>query len=46
VAVVDELARREHGRHELGAIDDGVEPALQQADQVAPESPFMRIASS
>ena len=34
VAVADELARGEHGRHELGAIDDGVEPALQQADQV------------
>ncbi len=34
VAVVDELARGEHGRHELGAIDDGVETALEQADQV------------
>jgi len=35
VAVVDELARGEHGRHELGAIDHGVEPALEQADQVS-----------
>ncbi len=34
VAVVDELAGGEHGRHELGAVDDRVEPALQQADQV------------
>ena len=34
VAVRHELARGEHGRHELGAIDDGVETALEQADQV------------
>src|SRR5262245_66510134 len=34
VAVIDELARGEHGRHELGAIHDGIEPALQQADQM------------
>src|SRR5262249_51158254 len=34
MAVVDELARGEHGRHELGAVDDRVETALQQADQV------------
>src|SRR5204863_10106616 len=34
VAVVDELARREHRRHELRAVDHGVEPALQQADHV------------
>ncbi len=27
-------ARREHGRHELGAIDHGVKPALQKADEV------------
>src|SRR5690606_3544797 len=33
MAVRDELPRREHGRHELGAVDDGVEPALEQADQ-------------
>ena len=32
--MVDELARGEHRRHELGAIDHRVEPALQQADQV------------
>jgi hypothetical protein len=34
VAVVHELARGEDGRHELGAVDHGVEPALEQADQV------------
>jgi hypothetical protein len=34
VAVVHELARGEDGRHELRAVDDGVETALQQADQV------------
>ena len=34
MAVADELARGEHGRHELGAVDDGVEAALEQADQV------------
>ncbi len=34
MAVVDELARCEHGRHELGAIDHGVKPAFQKADQV------------
>ncbi|MPL88357.1 hypothetical protein SDC9_34377 [bioreactor metagenome] len=34
VAVVDELAGGEDGRHELGAIDDRVETALEQADQV------------
>ena len=34
VAVVDELARREHGRHELGAIDHRVQPAFQERDQV------------
>ena len=34
VAVVDELARGEHGGDELGAVDHGVETALQQADQV------------
>ena len=28
-----ELTRREHGRHKLGAVDDGVETALEQADQ-------------
>jgi hypothetical protein len=33
VAVVHELARGEDGRHELRAVDDGVETALQQADQ-------------
>jgi hypothetical protein len=34
VAVIDELARGEHGGHEFGAIDHGVETALEQADQV------------
>ena len=34
MAVIDELARGEHGGHEFGAIDHGVEPALEQADQV------------
>src|SRR3569623_1623 len=34
VAVVDELAGGEHRRYELGAIDDGVETALEEADQV------------
>src|SRR6185437_2090625 len=33
VTMAHELARREHRRHELGAVDDGVEPALEQADQ-------------
>ena len=32
--MIDELAGGEHRRHEFGAIDDRVEPALQQADQV------------
>src|SRR3990170_4119601 len=34
VAVVDELAGGGHGSHELGAIDHGIEAALEQADQV------------
>src|SRR5882757_3114889 len=34
VAVVDELARGEHRGDELGAVDHGVEAALQEADQV------------
>ncbi len=34
VAVAHELAGREGGRHELGAVDDGVEAALEKADQV------------
>ncbi len=34
VTVADELASREHGRHELGAIDERVEAALEQADQM------------
>src|SRR6266568_8285423 len=34
VAVTDELPGGEHGRHEFRPIDDGVEPALQQPDQV------------
>ena len=35
VAVVDELTGREDGRHELGAVDDRVQTAFQQADQVS-----------
>jgi hypothetical protein len=34
VAVVDELARGERGRHELGAIDHRVQTAFQQRDEV------------
>src|SRR5262249_34114986 len=34
VAVIDELARREDGRHQLRPVDRGVEPALQKGDQV------------
>src|SRR4051812_19766786 len=34
MAVIDELARGEHGGHEFCAIDHGVETALEQADQV------------
>ena len=34
VAVADELARGPDRRRELGAIDDHVEPALEQADEV------------
>src|ERR1700760_885141 len=34
MAVIDELARGEHGGDEFRAIDHGVEPALQKADQV------------
>src|SRR5665213_2882794 len=34
VAVIDELACGKHGGDEFGAIDYGVETALQQADQV------------
>jgi hypothetical protein len=34
VAVIDHLPGRPDGRSELGAIDDHVEPALEQADQV------------
>src|SRR6476660_3326812 len=37
--VIDELARGEHGGYEFGAVDHGVETALQKADQV-----FTRIA--
>src|SRR5215211_6328147 len=32
--MADELARRERRRHELGPVDDRVETALEQADQV------------
>ena len=49
MAVTDELARGEHGGHELGAIDDGVEPALQQTDQMlgggAFEAPCLLVDS-
>src|SRR3954452_2260409 len=34
VAVIDELARGEGSGHELGAVDDRIETALEQADQV------------
>jgi hypothetical protein len=34
VAVIDELARGERGRREFEAIDDAIEPALQQRHQV------------
>ena len=34
MAVIDQLARGERGRSEFEAIDDGVQPALEQADQV------------
>ncbi len=34
VAVIDELARREGGRREFHPVDDRIQPALQQADQV------------
>src|SRR5690606_3180226 len=34
VAVVDELAGGEDRRHELGAVDDGVQATLEQADEV------------
>src|SRR5262249_851047 len=40
MAVIDELARREHGGHELGAIDHGIESPLQEADQVLPGIAF------
>src|SRR3974390_2544156 len=31
---IDELARGEHGGYEFGAVDHGIETALQEADQV------------
>lgn len=34
VAVVDELARREHRGDQFHAVDDGVETALEQLDQI------------
>ncbi len=34
MAVVDELASSPNGRNELGAVDDGVQARLEQADQV------------
>src|SRR5215831_371576 len=34
MAVADELAGGEHGGHELRPVDHGVEPSLQQPDQV------------
>ena len=39
--MIDELSRREHRGHELEAVDDRVEPPLQQADQV-----FAGVAAS
>jgi hypothetical protein len=42
MAVAHELAGGKHGRHELGAIDDCIETALEQADEllrgVAPQA--------
>ena len=32
--MVDELTRRKDRRHELRPVDDGVEPTLEQADEV------------
>jgi hypothetical protein len=40
MAVAHKLPGGEHRGHEFSAIDDGVEPALQQADQI-----FGRVAS-
>ncbi len=34
MTVADELARREHGGHELCPVDEGIEPALEQRDHV------------
>ena len=34
MSVVDQLARRERGGHELGAVDHRVQPALQERDEV------------
>src|SRR6185312_3618054 len=34
MAVIDELARGEGGRREFHPVDDGVEPALEQLDQI------------
>ena len=46
VAVVDELARGEHGGNEFGAIDHGIEPALQKSDHVRAGVALERRASS
>src|SRR5262245_42799080 len=32
--MVDELARGKDGRHKFGTIDDGIEPALEQANHM------------
>src|ERR1700694_2387789 len=34
MTVVDELACREHGRHQLGPVHDGIEPPFQEPDQM------------
>jgi len=34
MAVANELARGEYGRHEFRAVDDRVQTTLKQADQV------------
>src|SRR5262249_58310047 len=34
VTMADELPRGEHRRHQLGPIDHGIEPALQQPDHM------------
>src|SRR6185437_10975879 len=50
MAVIDELPRGEGRRHELHAVDDGIEPTLQQLDEIgagvaaSPRSLFIEAA--